>query len=85
MNLYEYRVEYYSDLDDKEMVDYGYLIAENYSDGINILCSWYGDKDIDSLKLDYINDKPLLTLGSMFLKNDERPVIMDIINDNNSF
>ena len=84
MNLYEYRIEYYDELDKCNKIDYGYTIAENYRAAMDNLTDWYGEDETTSIKLNYINDKNTILIFSTSTGNTERPAMMDLINKKNA-
>lgn len=55
MYLYYYKIEYYDDYDEKNRITTGIVPAETLIQAIEKICNWYGEKNINECKLEYVN------------------------------
>lgn len=54
-----FHVDYYDDLEEKEISKSGIIYAENYTHGVEKLSSWYGEDNINRISLECFEDSPI--------------------------
>lgn len=57
---YVYKIDYWDDYDEKEKHEMGLLFAHTYYEMMDILGSWYGEKWINKLEAEVIEDGPIV-------------------------
>ena len=66
MNLYGYRVHYFTDTDNDEHTELGFVVAPNYKEAVAQLTAYYGDEEMLDLMVEFVNDHTVVELPSDF-------------------
>ena len=55
--MFAYEVNFWDDMDNVEVIDYGFVCGENYKEASENLADYYGDDAIMELKLFALTEK----------------------------
>lgn len=71
ITIYKYVVIFYDDMEEKDMVNKGYVIAENYKEAMEKVTKYYGDDSIDKVFLSAITYGSLIEIEEMTPAEDD--------------
>lgn len=60
MNLYYYKIKMI--IDDKFEKEDGYTVGNSFSEAMDRLLEYYGEDEVEEVKLSYVADRPVLIL-----------------------
>ena len=56
---YVYKIDWWDDYDEQEKKEFGLLFAPDYYEAIYILGHWYGEKYINKIEMEVLEDGPI--------------------------